>query len=125
MHSHFIFTFALFIHSSFASADLTKRGYQESLCWTSKFFRGVGQPISSCSDGMERSGLLCYPKCESNYTGIGPVCWKGMHPKGRGFGHIMNCNSTLENSGGFCYRPCPPNYYGDGPTVIIILIEVS
>jgi hypothetical protein len=67
-------------------------------CWVKAYGRGVGKPISDCPDGLERDGLLCYPKCAENYTGVGPVCWQ-------------NCPSNFRNDGAFCFKPAP---YGRG-----------
>ena len=33
---------------------------------------GVGE---ECGPDEERSGLLCYPKCDKGYHAVGPVCW--------------------------------------------------
>ena len=37
--------------------------------------RGAGEPLG-CKPGEELNGLLCYSKCNSTYTGEGPVCWQ-------------------------------------------------
>ena len=39
------------------------------------YSRGDGSPLK-CKPDEEASGLLCYPKCNSTYTGEGPVCWE-------------------------------------------------
>ncbi len=39
------------------------------------YSRGDGSPLK-CKPDEEESGLLCYPKCNSTYTGEGPVCWE-------------------------------------------------
>jgi len=44
-------------------------------CWLNSYGRGVGVPISTCANDLEENGLLCYPDCESGYSGNGPVCW--------------------------------------------------
>jgi hypothetical protein len=38
--------------------------------------RGAGSPIHACSDGMDKDGALCYPKCKAGFKGVGPVCWE-------------------------------------------------
>jgi hypothetical protein len=38
--------------------------------------RGGGEALSSCPEGSERNGALCYPKCASSHYGNGPVCWE-------------------------------------------------
>jgi hypothetical protein len=40
------------------------------------FYARVGSPANQCPDGLEQSGLLCYPKCNDGYFGVGPVCWE-------------------------------------------------
>jgi len=63
--------------------------------------RGVGVPVSSCDQygsNYERDGGLCYPKCASGYTGVGPLC-------------LTNCPSGFRNDGLFCAKP---NAYGRG-----------
>jgi len=45
------------------------------VCWRDRYVNGGGRWIYTCPSSMEKSGLLCYPKCESGYYGLGPVCW--------------------------------------------------
>ena len=81
--------------------------------------RGVGSPISSCSSGLEQSGLLCYPQCNSGYTGAGPMCWGSgwnfFKSYGRGVGKTLSCAERLTYDAGLCYEPCNSGYYGIGP----------
>jgi hypothetical protein len=53
-----------------------------SICYKQSYGRGVGVPLSTCSDKyyVERDGALCYPKCKTGYTGCGPVCWEDCRP---------------------------------------------
>ena len=44
-------------------------------CWKKAYGRTAGEPFSSCPDDKEKDGALCYPYCESGYSGVGPVCW--------------------------------------------------
>ncbi len=40
-------------------------------------FNFIKAPIDSCNNGLEKSGLLCYDKCErEGFVGVGPVCWE-------------------------------------------------
>ena len=48
-----------------------------SQCWLASYGRGVGVPVSACNSNQDKNGALCYPKCRSGYTGVGPVCWSG------------------------------------------------
>ena len=70
-----------------AFCQITKKSYG----------RGVGKPISSCTDidYPDKNGALCYPDCNKSdfksiknkrktgvtYTGVGPVCWPEWPPK--------------------------------------------
>jgi hypothetical protein len=45
-------------------------------CAKKSYGRGAGVPITTCAAGLEKSGLLCYPKCKSGYYGEGPVCYQ-------------------------------------------------
>jgi hypothetical protein len=68
-------------------------------CWRQSYGRGVGNPLSSnCAAGLDKSGLLCYPKCRDNYKGVGPVCW-------------ANCPAGFTDIGAFCQKSKP---YGRG-----------
>ncbi len=93
--------------------------------------RGAGEPMV-CPSTKEYDAGLCYPKCNSGYVGVGPVCWgscpngytddgatcRKTHWKssyGRSAGEIRVCSSDLENDAGLCYSPCESGYYGVGP----------
>lgn len=47
-----------------------------------------------CKEGDETQGAdqLCYPKCDNNYKGIGPVCWE-------------KCPDGFVDDGAFCRKP--------------------
>jgi len=72
--------------------------YADEGCWLNSYGRGVGKPISTCRDGLQQAGFLCYPKCPQGFTGAGPVCWQ-------------NCQEGFRDDGMFCYKPSP---YGRG-----------
>ena len=42
-------------------------------CWKKSYGNGVGKPMTICNDNEDKSGLLCYPKCQGGYVGVGPV----------------------------------------------------
>lgn len=44
-------------------------------CWKNSATRGVGSMPDSCLDDQDKDGDLCYPRCNSGYHGVGPVCW--------------------------------------------------
>jgi hypothetical protein len=70
----------------------------ENACWLYSYGRGVGTPITTCAPGLQQDALLCYPYCEANYTGIGPVCWQ-------------DCPPNFPDQGAFCAKPAA---YGRG-----------
>lgn len=110
-------------------------------CWKNTYGRGAGKPVSTCYENEEKNGLLCYPKCNDGYKGVGPVCWQicpvgyvdtgaFCSPKGidffrkltfakktygRGAGTPMKCANQLELDGGLCYEMCNSGYRGVGP----------
>lgn len=38
--------------------------------------RGVGTVPTDCGAGRQYDAGLCYPVCQSEFYGVGPVCWK-------------------------------------------------
>lgn len=67
-------------------------------CWKNSYGRGAGKPLSTCVNGMEKNGALCYPKCKAGYKGVGPVCWQ-------------HCPKGFRDDGAFCAKP---KSYGRG-----------
>lgn len=66
--------------------------------------------INACPSGMEEDGGLCYDKCESGYSGVGPLCWsdnKKTDPEGAGV--LRGCPNTHANS----WLLCSPKSPGD------------
>jgi len=62
-------------------------------CYRKSETRGAGKPLSnSCAPGLEKNGLLCYPKCKANFKGNGPVCWE-------------QCAAGFTDIGAFCQKP--------------------
>ena len=72
---------------------------------------------SMCLGEEELQHGLCYKKCPEEFKGVGPVCWKGIKPKGRGVGKLrLECPTTKsDQDGGLCYKQCDNNYDGVGP----------
>ncbi|MCX6049691.1 MAG: Ig-like domain-containing protein [Chloroflexi bacterium] len=89
----------------------------------------------ACPVGQEADGGLCYPPCQLDYYGIGPVCYKNC-PSGyqsdsrlcfkeasifakasytRGAGVGLSCATNQESQNGLCYPRCNAGYYGVGP----------
>ena len=80
---------------------------QADFCWRDSYGRGVGTIPTNCGSKENDAGL-CYNKCSSGYTGVGPVCWK-------------SCPSGFTDNGVGCTKPGPygrgagyPWKFGDG-----------
>lgn len=117
--------------------SFTSLSYAE-VCWKHSFGRGIGTIPKECPENTVRSGLLCYPACESrhdsSYTGVASVCWQDCpddfhddgafcrkgKPKGRGFGTISSkcedkgLDSECEKCGLLHYQKCPKDYHAFG-----------
>lgn len=69
-------------------------------CYRGSYDRGLGEIPSACANNTlekDRTGGpagLCYPKCQSGYSGVGPVCWQ-------------DCPSGFRDDGAFCAKPAP------------------
>ena len=57
-------------------------------CHKDSYGRTAGTPLG-CAPDEEYDAGLCYPKCEHNADGVGPVCW-GHCPAG-----TSECGGTL------------------------------
>src|SRR5258708_1217927 len=113
----------------------------EDFCWKETHVRGAGQPLDPniCDNpGWEKDphGLLCYPNCNANYTGVGPACWQNCpagfrddgaycgkpSAYGRGGGYVAwdgnKCNNEnpqgCEENGLIWYPKCKPNFHAVG-----------
>jgi hypothetical protein len=95
--------------------------------------RGAGV-LPGCPSGQVEDAGLCYPACELNYTGVGPVCWEDCPAGftdvgiacakppayGRGAGYITQgrCESAegkaCEEWGLLWYPVCDPNFHNFG-----------
>ena len=60
-----------------------------AICW-----------INACPPGLQEDGGLCYPPCDQNYTGLGPVCWT--NSKNIGAGVMRGCPSGYNDIGLIC-----------------------
>eukprot|EP00455_Lapot_gusevi_P006858 TRINITY_DN12947_c0_g1_i5.p1 TRINITY_DN12947_c0_g1~~TRINITY_DN12947_c0_g1_i5.p1 ORF type:complete len:323 (+),score=112.91 TRINITY_DN12947_c0_g1_i5:56-970(+) len=70
---------------------LNSTASNSTICWKQTYGRGVGRAIYACDNGLEKSGLLCYPPCKTNFYGVGPVCWE-------------NCEAGFTDEGALCGR---------------------
>ncbi len=96
-------------------------------CWLKTRFRDIGQMVSECSPGLEKSEDLCYPICKDGFQGVSDNCWskcpKGFRsngsfcqkPKslGRGWGSHSPC-ANCEKWGLLWYPKCPQGYHTVG-----------
>ncbi|CDW74274.1 UNKNOWN [Stylonychia lemnae] len=102
-------------------------------CWQDAYGRGAGNVITSCPDGQEKNGALCYPNCKDGFYGVGPVCWQHCTPGftdtgvdclkpssyGRGVGyalwHESKCNEEnpqgCEKWGALYYPKCKEGFH--------------
>ena len=85
--------------------------------------------MGNCPSDQELDAGLCYPKCPTGFTGVGPVCWEDCPSDfpdtgtgctkptyDRGVGTIPEgCTDDKENQDGLCYEPCNDGYTGAGP----------
>ncbi len=78
--------------------------------------RGVGTIPAHCKSEDENNAGLCYPKCESGFSGVGPLCWNDLKEYGRGVGEVpTDCGTGKERDAGLCYPVCKNDYHGVGP----------
>lgn len=70
----------------FTDDGATCRHHDLDIIRKATYSRGVGSVPSSCGEGQEQGGRLCYPACAEGYYGVGPVCWEscpaGYHDDG-------------------------------------------
>jgi len=83
---------------------------------------GEAKPLSSCPEGHEKQGVLCYPKCSNKgdrgqykYNGVLDWC----QPEGgagikKGLDDRWECPEGWDNKAGICYEKCPEGYRDDG-----------
>jgi hypothetical protein len=84
---------------------------------TKRIKTNTGTIPTECRPDQEKNGALCYPRCQSGYKGVGPVCWQNCAPNmvdtgvacepttyGRGVGRIPD------------RTPCPAGYRTDPVT---------
>jgi hypothetical protein len=57
--------------------DQPRSCWMDAMNWYTKEYydRGVGTIPVGCAAGLEYQDGLCYLPCNSNYRGIGPLCW--------------------------------------------------
>ena len=83
---------------------------------------GDARPLSSCPEGYEKQGLLCYPKCSNKgdrgqykYNGVLDWC----QPEGaagikKGLDDRWVCPEGSKSIAGICYENCKPGESDDG-----------
>jgi hypothetical protein len=83
---------------------------------------GDAKPLSSCPEGYEKQGLLCYPKCKNKgergqykYNGVLDWC----QPEGaagikKGLDDRWECPEGSKSIAGICYQNCKPGESDDG-----------
>ena len=98
-------------------APLSTASAAEPFYWKNSYGRGGGTALSSNCGSDQYDAGLCYPACRSDYSGVGPVCWKNLFDRyGRGVGRVPTYNcSGREQDAGLCYEQCANGYKGAGP----------
>ncbi|XP_024527100.1 uncharacterized protein LOC112345149, partial [Selaginella moellendorffii] len=108
-----------------------KRSSAGKACIAQARGRGAGVPVSSCHNGSERNGMLCYKQCSANHTGVGPVCWRSCPSDTRDMGGVCwssygkgccctvfgccgGCKPGYKDAGCFCRRSFTKHSYGRG-----------
>ena len=61
-------------------------------CWLKTRFRDIGQMVSECSPGLEKSEDLCYSICKDGFQGVSENCWS-------------KCPLGFKSNGAFCQKP--------------------
>ena len=94
-------------YSDFSSGTITSI--------TKSIKMNTGVPLSTCSNGYEKNGALCYPQCNQGYYGNGPVCW-GSCGNNIDEGALCRerCRDGYYDVGGVCWSACPDPYYSSG-----------
>lgn len=85
------------------SVLLASHSVQASNCWQDAYGRGVGEVITTCRDGLQKDGALCYPYCKEGFYGVGPVCWQ-------------KCPESFTDTGAHCLKPAA---YGRGAGYVL------
>eukprot|EP00052_Salpingoeca_macrocollata_P020037 m.167767 g.167767 ORF g.167767 m.167767 type:complete len:455 (-) comp21136_c0_seq4:48-1412(-) len=75
---------------------------QVEFCWRRTQGRTAGTPLQ-CAPGLEEDAGLCYPPCQSGYTGVSFVCWQ-------------DCPAGFADTGVDCLKPPA---YGRGAGYVI------
>ena len=70
-------------------------------------YTGPGKPLTDCNSNQDKDGALCYPKCNSGYNGVGPVCWGSCGDK-IDVGALCRerCRSGFNDVAGVCLGSC-------------------
>ncbi len=72
---------------------------RQPYCYKDSYGRGVGVPLSACPSDKDKSGWLCYPKCQGGYDGVGPVCWQKCPGGYTDMGALCRINKPLTKKG--------------------------
>jgi len=93
--------------STISETELENLITTDKACWLKSSGRGVGKPLSTCPAGPEQNSLLCYPVCNTGYTGVGPLCWQ-------------TCPDGFTDTGADCLKPAS---YGRGAGYALLALS--
>ncbi len=65
-------------------------------CKKPNYARSV-KPLTRCVNGLQKDGALCYPKCQRDFTGRGPICWQNCPSH-----QSVNCGAGCATTKGKC-----------------------
>jgi hypothetical protein len=94
----------------------------DGTCWPMTYIRPYNSFPNHCGTGYQKQGVLCFPDCDLNYHGAGPMCIRNKNDTGgklfygRGFGSFVTCPSDHPGFMGVCYKDCGEGYKRNGPT---------
>uniref|UniRef100_A0A914R022 Uncharacterized protein n=1 Tax=Panagrolaimus davidi TaxID=227884 RepID=A0A914R022_9BILA len=85
-----------------------------------KFFYSKGFAIfclsqNGCAKGLVYDAGLCYPECQGNYNGVGPICWDTC-PNGK-FGYEALCLNSADE--------CIKDMLSNGQEVGLAVAEIA
>jgi hypothetical protein len=65
------------IGCNLCGVDCVRSGYNSGIAPScpKKIYCSHGMEAATCAPGDDYDAGLCYPKCRSGFTGVGPVCW--------------------------------------------------
>ena len=67
-----------------------------ALPWTA-----AAQGHLPCADGEQWDGGLCYPACNEDYEGVGPMCWQACYPPASDYALVCSSQDGLQEKNSY------------------------